>query len=165
MKLSEHFDLSEFSTGPEIPQECIPVFITLANDILEPMRTVAGKPLIITSGYRSLRTNQEAHGQPNSEHMATENWCAADVKIDIDDLPTRITATRALFDFARNSPTLPYHQLILETGPASIVLHCSYNKLKLGIRSVLFGEENNASPYVAYPHVAYAPPPTTDQNA
>jgi hypothetical protein len=96
--------------------------------------------------------------------MATENWCAADVKIDIDDLPTRITATRALFDFARNSPTLPYHQLILETGPASIVLHCSYNKLKLGIRSVLSGEENNASPYVAYPHVAYNPPPSQDVN-
>jgi len=165
MNLTPNFKLSEFMTDAEIPQECIPIFLILARDILEPLRTVAGKPLIITSGYRSMETNEAAHGQPNSEHVATANQCAADFKIDIDDIIARITATRALFDYARLNSTLPYHQLIMERGPASVILHVSVNKLKPGVRSVLVGSENNATPYVTWSYVAYVSPQTTDQNA
>jgi hypothetical protein len=165
VKISDYFSLEEFQTGDPIPEECIPVFKTLATQILDPLRKVANVPIGITSGYRSQHDNDEAHGQRTSEHMATTDWCAADCKLDIEDFSLRYNTTRALFDFARNASSLPYHQLILETGPDSVIIHISFNRLKLGIRSVLEGRENNASPYVAWPHVAYIPPQNIDLSA
>jgi zinc D-Ala-D-Ala carboxypeptidase len=147
--LSEHFHLSEFRHGGAIPDSCIPVFIELAAKVLEPVRTEFSKPLEITSGYRSEEENKQAHGQSNSEHMATSIFCAADFYIEGIGM-------RFCFDWMRNNPTLPYHQLILESDQSGIsIIHVSLNKMMPGTRSVLIGQTHNQAPYQHVDYVAY----------
>jgi hypothetical protein len=151
VQLSDHFSLEEFEKDGPIPAECVPAFQHLCVDVLEPTRQQFGVPFAVTSGYRDPQANTEAHGQPNSEHMATKDWCAADF------FPSG--SVREVFDWMRNSPALPFHQLILEHGAnGSSVIHVSWNRLKPGMRSVLEGATHNAEPYVKVDCVAYAPP-------
>jgi len=155
MILSPHFQSEEFERGSaRIPADCIPIFTVLCQKILEPAREFSGAPFVITSGYRSSASNAEAHGQPDSEHMATPQWCAADF------YPSS-GKTVEVFDWMRNDPTLPYHQLILEkTESGAFVIHVSLNLQKPGVRSVLLGATNNAAPYTSVYHVPFAPPGT-----
>ena len=74
MKLSKNFSLSEFlvtSTGIEnIPtKEVIENLQKLVNNILQPLRELYGKPIIITSGYRSPMVNKAVGGSKTSGHM------------------------------------------------------------------------------------------------
>ena len=152
MKFSVHFDQSEFEFGPKIPVDCVPVFVFMCEEILEPTREFAGTKLQTTSGYRSIQSNLEAHGQPNSEHIATPEHCACDF-FPIGRAP------REVFDWMRQNPALPYHQLILEHGQnGASVIHVSVNRSLVGVRSVLEGAVHNQSPYVAVDHVAYNSP-------
>jgi zinc D-Ala-D-Ala carboxypeptidase len=151
-QLSAHFTLEEFQKGDKIPEECAPIFKELCDKILEPIRDEFGKPLIITSGYRSKKENVEAHGQPNSEHMATPTMCACDFYLEGIGM-------RFVFDFLRNSPVFPYHQLILEgDAQGGSVIHVSINRMMPGTRSVLTGSTHNTAPYVKCDFVAYVPP-------
>ena len=139
--LSAHFNLEDFEQDSKMPMDCIEPYKFLCENILEPLRAQAGKPLIITSGYRSPEANTEAHGQPNSEHVATADYCAADFYVG------GMATIRPLFDWARENPSLPYHQLILESGiTGTSILHVSYNRLKPGVRSVLIGATHNSQP-------------------
>lgn len=163
IQLSPHFGSKEFEIDAPIPLECIPIFKRLCNEILEPARVYDGAAFTITSGYRDPAANAEAHGQPNSEHMATEHFCACDF-VPTGSLPgggnaTRAGVTREVFDWMRNNPALPFHQLILEHGQnGSSVIHVSINDQKPGIRSVLEGATHNAEPYAKVDYVAYNPP-------
>lgn len=149
-KLTEHFSLEEFQKGDAIPQECEAVFHDLAAQILEPVREQFNLPLVITSGYRSPRENAEAHGQPNSEHMATADMCACDFYAAV------VGGVRPIFDWMRQNGALPFHQLILEHGAnGSSVIHVSINRLKPGLRSVLEGATHNSEPYIAVDHVPF----------
>lgn len=151
-QLSTHFNLSEFQKGDPIPEECIPIFRELCEQILEPIRVEFGKPLIITSGYRSEKQNAEAHGQETSEHIASPTKCAVDFFIEGIGM-------RFAFDWCRNNPILPFHQLILESGPkGGSIIHCSINRMMPGIRSVLTGATHNTAPYQKVDYVAYIPP-------
>ena len=152
-QLTEHFTLEEFQKGAEIPPVCVGIFTELAQQILEPVRAEFDAPLLITSGYRSPTENAEAHGQPNSEHIATSSMCACDFFI------AGHLSQRSIFDWMRLNPALPFHQLIFEHGANdSSVIHVSINKLMPGVRSVLEGSEHNASAYVKVDHVAFQPP-------
>jgi zinc D-Ala-D-Ala carboxypeptidase len=151
VQLSAHFSLEEFQKNDPIPPVCIPAFAELCKTILEPVRINFGVPMRITSGYRSVEANEAAHGQPNSEHVATEDYCAADFYIG--------GGARMVFDWMRTNTVLPYHQLILESGQSSTVIHVSWNRLKPGLRSVLIGATHNAEPYTKADYVAYNPPP------
>lgn len=155
IQLSAHFSSREFEQDAPIPLECIPIFKRLCSEILEPARAYVNIGLIITSGYRDPASNAAAHGQPNSEHMASAHWCACDFY--------RIGSNmRELFDWMRNNPALPFHQLILEHGEdGSSVIHVSINDQKPGIRSVLEGATHNAEPYAKVDYVAYNPPTVT----
>jgi zinc D-Ala-D-Ala carboxypeptidase len=150
-QLTAHFTLEEFQKRDSIPEDCIPIFTELAAKILEPIRGVFDKPLVITSGYRSPSENAEAHGQPNSEHMATPTMCACDFYIEG-------IGTRFVFDWLRNSPAFPFHQLILEADAhGSSIIHVSINKMMIGIRSVLTGATHNSAPYVKCDYIPYNP--------
>jgi hypothetical protein len=151
MKISENFDLGEFQKGAQIPLECYAAFAVLARRILEPVRAQFNEPIEITSGYRDAGENAAAHGQPNSEHMATMDQCAADFICDgFEDM-------RPVFDWMRNSPDLPFHQLILEHGRnGSTIIHVSWNAKKPGERHVLEGATNNAAFYTQIDHVPFA---------
>ena len=74
MKLSKNFSLSEFlvtSTGIEnIPtKEVIDNIQKLVDNVLQPLRELYGKPIIITSGYRSPKVNKAVGGSKTSGHM------------------------------------------------------------------------------------------------
>jgi len=157
-KLTEHFDLSEFRHGDTIPDACIGIFTDLAELILEPVRTHFDLFLVITSGYRSEKQNIEAHGQPNSEHMATTWMCACDFYV-------KGISQRMVFDWMRTNESLPFHQLILESSAdGSSVIHVSINKMLPGVRSVLIGATHNAVPYTKADYVAYNPPHSAELN-
>lgn len=161
MQVSEHFSLVEFGT---VPDECIPAFEFLCQNILEPIRAFVGKPLIITSGYRSPATNAAAHGVPDSEHIATPTKCAAD--FFFDTVYGLLTSMRATFDWARNNPTLPFHQLILEHGRnGSSIIHVSWNKDTLPERTALEGATHNTAGYTSWECKNFKLPDETQENA
>jgi hypothetical protein len=150
--LTPHFALEEFQKGDAIPSACIGIFTDLADKILEPVRNEFQKVLVITSGYRSNKENAEAHGIPNSEHIATTFFCAADFYVEG-------LGSRFVFDWIRQNSTIPFHQLILESDASGgSIIHISYNKTIPGVRSVLVGATHNASPYQKVDYVAYEPP-------
>lgn len=73
---------------------------SLAINLLQPVRDLYGKPMIINSGFRSPEVNKAVNGSPTSDHM---NGKAADV---------RTSNPRELFNLVRNSG-LSFDQLIL----------------------------------------------------
>jgi hypothetical protein len=147
LQLSEHYSLSDFG-GQNIPDAVVPSFSAMANLILEPVYLEFGIKMYFTSGYRTEAENTAVHGQPNSEHMATADYCAVDFFC---------VMVNKVFDWMRNNPTLPFHQLILEKGKVGYIIHVSYNRLKPGVRSVLVGATNNSQPYEHVTFVAYNP--------
>jgi uncharacterized protein YcbK (DUF882 family) len=77
MKLTEHFDLQEFTYSETAkrygiknkPKTLIIDNIkTLCEEILEPLRLEIGKPIHISSGYRCLELNKKVGGVPTSQH-------------------------------------------------------------------------------------------------
>lgn len=89
MKLTEHFSLEEFTRSgtaskyginntldPNNPKdaEIIANLKALCENVLEPLRQWYGKPITISSGYRSptLNNHPEVRGATNSQHMKGE---------------------------------------------------------------------------------------------
>jgi Peptidase M15 len=151
--LSQNFSQSEFEKDCPIPAECVPILRRLVVEVVEPVRAFCRCPLEITSGYRPPDANAAAHGQPNSEHIYSAVKAACDFVT-----PNNSPTARAVFDWMRNNPTLPYHQLILEHGQVSTVIHVSINSEMPGVRSVLEGATHNSVPYIKIEHVDYATP-------
>ena len=86
MKLSEHFELSEFTRNSyglpnEPPVEVIPVLREFCEQILEPLRAHVGRPVGITSSYRSTELNRKVGGVSDSYHCATSARCAPDIQV------------------------------------------------------------------------------------
>jgi hypothetical protein len=61
-----------------MPLEAVASYTALSVDILEPIRAHFNEAMIITSGYLIPAANAAANGVPNSQHMATADYCAAD---------------------------------------------------------------------------------------
>ena len=73
MKLSEHFELVEFLVSEtaarqgianEPTPEVIDNLRRLCESVLEPLRVKIGRPVVITSGYRSPALNRAVGGSP-----------------------------------------------------------------------------------------------------
>jgi len=87
MQLSEHFTLREFTTSQTAarlgirnnptPEHMAPM-IDLCEDVLEKVRAHFGRPVHISSGYRSHELNQAIGGSQHSQHSKGE---AADIII------------------------------------------------------------------------------------
>lgn len=87
MKLTEHFFLHEFLSsetaarlGEEIvatPEE-VENITKLCKTLLEPIRVLLGRPIVILSGLRPLWLNLAVGGSVNSAHM---KGFAADIKV------------------------------------------------------------------------------------
>jgi len=114
MKLSEHFDLSEFTTSQIATRQGIdnrPDPDELANlrglsNFLEVVREKVGKPVIITSGYRCPELNRWVGGSRTSAHM---DGRAADIVAPAFGTPADLAELIAALD-------LEFDQLILEYG-------------------------------------------------
>ena len=86
MKLSEHFELTEFTRSSlgllnQPPADVIPLLQQFCERILEPLRVHVSRPVVITSGYRSTELNRKVGGVSDSYHCATSARCAADIQV------------------------------------------------------------------------------------
>lgn len=116
MKLTAHFDLSEFTRSESAKREGLdntPTsehlenLKTLCEKVLEPIRLRFGS-INISSGYRGKMLNHFIGGAVNSDHCVGR---AAD--IDMDDVGTGVTNTE-IFNYIKDN--LDYDQLIWEFG-------------------------------------------------
>jgi len=129
MKLSGHFSLSELTKSQTAVRKGIDNKPTLdhienltelCTHILEPTRRNFGKPMVITSGYRSEELCEAIGSKTTSQHAKGE---AADFEMfGLDN--------KSLAKYIKNN--LIFDQLILEfyknDDPSSGWVHCSYNK-------------------------------------
>lgn len=91
--------------------------IDLIDNILDPLREAYGKPIIVTSGFRSQELNTAIGGVRNSQHM---NGQAADIR----SVPDTIQENKKIFELAQELK-LPYDQLLDEYNYNWI--HVSYS--------------------------------------
>ena len=80
--------------------------IALVDNILDPLRLAYGKPIIVTSGFRSEELNKAVGGSKTSQHGAGQ---AADIRT-IEDTKSE---NKKLFDLIIKLD-LPFDQLIDE---------------------------------------------------
>ena len=90
MRLSKNFDLDEFrksvtairnGISNEPTKEHIYNIQLLVKYVLQPLRDALGKPIKITSGYRSENLNKLIKGSKKSQHT---KGMAADIQFKVD---------------------------------------------------------------------------------
>ena len=113
-KLSEHFTLGEFTKSNSHPEVYnIPSHEAIANltnlcGWLEVLRSRAGAPIIINSGYRSPQLNKKIGGVPTSNHLT---GCAVDIRVSGMEQLIRYAAI--LLDYADES-NQEFDELLIE---------------------------------------------------
>jgi zinc D-Ala-D-Ala carboxypeptidase len=152
MKISEHLDLSELTRSDSAKRngisntptaEHIENFKKLAENVFEKVRNHFGKPIRISSGYRSKELNDKIGGSATSQHSTGE-------AIDIDMDGTDIT-NKQVFDFIKNN--LIFDQLIWEFGTKDNPdwVHVSYESTGKQRKQVLRATKvNGVTKYSAY---------------
>jgi len=122
-KLTDHFSLEEMTFSETAVRHGINNkpdaatrrnLLELCENILEPIRDLAGGPINVTSGYRSPTLNSLVGGSPESQHKTGE---AADINCPLFNPGT-------LFNKIRESD-LRFDQLIDEFGGWVHVSHRS----------------------------------------
>jgi hypothetical protein len=115
MQLSTNLSLAEVTRSETAKRkgisnmptpEHIENFKKLASNIFQPIREHFGKPIIISSGYRSAELNKAIGGSLSSQHCSGE-------AIDIDMDGTDITNAQ-IFNYIKNN--LNFDQIIWEFG-------------------------------------------------
>lgn len=89
---------------------------TLVNSVLDPLRAMIGRPIIITSGYRSRQINELVGGSKTSQHLTGK---AADFHVrgfTPQQMNVVYQTIQMLFDF---------DQLIFY--PSKNIIHVSWN--------------------------------------
>ncbi len=140
MKLSPHFSLGEFTKSQtaekfqlyNIPREEAEVanLRALATSVLEPVRALFGKYVIVTSGFRCVTLNRLVGGVATSQHLLGE---AADIivrGVSCYEAACAIAATDIAFD------QLIYEVRVREDSRAEW-LHVSHKRLGGNRREVL----------------------------
>ena len=89
-----------------VPAALLPNLQTLCEVVLEPLRVYAGKPIVISSGYRCPALNRAVGGASQSQHLRGE---AADLH-----LPSTAEG-RTWFGWLMDNTT--FDQLIWERNP------------------------------------------------
>ena len=88
----------------------------LVNNVLDPLRALIGRPIIITSGYRSQRVNELVGGSKTSQHMLGK---AADIYVQgytLQQMDVVYQTIQMCFDF---------DQLIFY--PSKNIIHVSWD--------------------------------------
>ena len=151
MKLSQHFSYQEFIKSQTATRKGIsnePDDTQLYNmkmicaNILEPGRVHFGKPVIITSGFRSPELCVAIGSSTNSQHAKGE---AADFEIPG-------VSNKELADWIHDN--LPYDQLILEffdgKDPNSGWVHCSHKSENRGQYLIAYKDENRKTKFICF---------------
>lgn len=95
--------------------EDIPKLLYLCEHILDPLREAWGKPLKVTSSFRTPALNVAIGGAKNSQHMCT----GMEAAVDID--PGDITQVRALAEVAKK--VCIWDQMLIESIGKGSWLH------------------------------------------
>jgi hypothetical protein len=121
MKLSEHLTLSEVTKSDTAKRlgidnnptpEHLANLKLLAENIFEPIRKHFGKPIFLSSGYRSKALNSAVPGSSStSQHCSGEA-----LDLDQDGKQTGVT-NKMIFEYIKNN--LNFDQLIWEFGTDS----------------------------------------------
>ncbi|MCQ2329917.1 MAG: D-Ala-D-Ala carboxypeptidase family metallohydrolase [Paludibacteraceae bacterium] len=134
MKLSEHFDLSEFTRSSVAERNHIDNHIDLSvpsgqavlanlknlcEQVLEPLRQHFGVPVIISSGYRSTALNRAVGGVSTSQHQKGE---AADIVLP-SALSSNSSALKDWFNWLHYNTH--FDQLIWEKSGSKTWIHVS----------------------------------------
>lgn len=90
----------------------------LVDNVLDPLREMYGKPIVVTSGYRSKAVNNSVNGATSSQHALGE---AADISIGSKE------ENKKLFNLIKDN--LPFDQLINEYDYSWV--HVSYREGRL----------------------------------
>lgn len=113
----EEFTLSQTAVRRGIPNDPTPEHLAnleaLCANILDPLRDCIGRPIKITSGYRSPALNKAVKGSSTSQHCYGQ---AADIQVpglSVDEVVAAIRQAK-----------LPFDQLIHEFGSWT---HVSYS--------------------------------------
>jgi len=115
MMLSKNFTLKELTvthTGlPNMPnEEQICNLRTLCKGVLQPTRDIYGKPILVTSGFRSPEVNSKVGGSRTSAHPLGG---AADLVAQVP-LSIRRQENKKIYEIIRDN--CEYRQLIWEKG-------------------------------------------------
>lgn len=107
----------------------------LANNVFQPIRDYFGKPITISSGYRSEKLNKAIGGSLTSQHSKGE-------AMDIDNDGTSISNTD-IFNFIKTN--LIFDQLIWEFGDNKKPdwVHVSYKSNGVNRKEVLRAKKIN----------------------
>lgn len=112
-KFSNHFTLDEFTKSIQAinfgidntpDEQTINNLERLVMAVLQPVRVMYGKPIIVNSGYRCPELNRKVGGSPTSQHMTGQ---AADIQTVGDK------DNKKLFQLIT---TMDFDQLIWEHG-------------------------------------------------
>ena len=126
MRLSKNFDLDEFrksvtairnGISNEPTKEHIYNIQLLVKYVLQPLRDALGKPIKITSGYRSENLNKLIKGSKKSQHT---KGMAADIQFKVDGVMNNKMIWDKVIEL-----DLPFDQMINEFDYSWI--HISYN--------------------------------------
>jgi len=155
MQLSEHLNLVEVTRSETAKRkgisnmptpEHLENFKNLAINIFEPIRKHFGKPIHISSGYRSKQLNTAIGGSLTSQHCSGEA-----IDIDMDGSVNGIT-NKQVFDYIKQH--LNFDQLIWEFGTSANPdwVHVSYKtngkQRKQILKAVKQGGKTSYTPYV-----------------
>ena len=121
MQLSEHLSLNEVTTSGTAKrlgidntptQEHLNNLKLVAENVFEPIRKHFGKPIKVSSGYRSKALNDATPGSSStSQHCSGEA-----LDLDQDGMTTGVT-NKMVFDYIKDN--LNFDQLIWEFGTDS----------------------------------------------
>lgn len=155
MQLSKHLSLAEVTRSDSAKRngisnmptaEHLENFKKLAENIFEPIRNYFGKPISISSGYRSKELNSKIGGSLTSQHCSGEA-----IDIDMDGTPDGID-NKMVFDYIKGN--LNFDQLIWEFGDKNNPdwVHVSYEssgkQRKQILRAKKVGGKTVYEPYV-----------------
>jgi len=107
---------------PNIPNsEQVANLKLVCTEIFDKVREHFGKPIGISSGFRSVELNRKINGAKNSQHMEGK-------ALDIDGDIFGGVSNKAIFDYIKNNCI--FDQLIWEFGTENAPdwVHVSYNK-------------------------------------
>ncbi|MFY8161500.1 MAG: D-Ala-D-Ala carboxypeptidase family metallohydrolase [Candidatus Kapaibacteriota bacterium] len=155
MQLSTHLSLAEFIVSDNAKRHGIDNTPTpehlenakiLANKIFEPIRLKFGKPIYLSSGYRSKLLNGVTKGaSKTSEHCTAEA-----MDLDQDGRGNHIT-NKEVFDYIKDN--LEFNQLIWEFGTDKNPdwVHASYSANGKQKKQILKAIRVNGKPkYIPY---------------
>lgn len=154
MQLSEHLSLAEVTRSETAKRKGISNMPTdahlenfklLAEKVFEPIRKYFGKPIHISSGYRSAALNKAVGGASSSQHCSGEA-----IDIDMDGNGNGIT-NKMVFDYIKEN--LEFDQLIWEFGTDANPdwVHVSYESTGKQRKQILKAvRKGGATSYVPY---------------